>query len=113
MRTAYLLSIGLLAAPAICQKATDAAAEQILHKAYWVERVERDTEKAASLYQKFLATAPNHAQAPRAAVYALALLQRGEDEIDVVVRLPERLRTKTADIEGLLIRAPSGALVPF
>lgn len=40
-------------------------------------------------------------------------LQRGEDEIDVVVRFPERLRTKTADIESLLIRAPSGALVPF
>jgi len=40
-------------------------------------------------------------------------LQRGEDEIDVVVRFPNNLRTRTADIEALLIRAPTGALVPF
>ncbi len=40
-------------------------------------------------------------------------LQRGEDEIDVVVRFPRSLRTKTADIEALLIRSPSGAQVPF
>ncbi|MDY0004524.1 MAG: efflux RND transporter permease subunit [Polyangia bacterium] len=40
-------------------------------------------------------------------------LQRGEDEIDVVVRFPDDLRQKTLDVESLLIRAPSGAMVPF
>lgn len=40
-------------------------------------------------------------------------LQRGEDEIDVVVRFPKALRTKTSDIEALLIRSPTGAMVPF
>jgi len=40
-------------------------------------------------------------------------LQRGEDEIDVVVRFPHSLRTRTADIEALLIRSPTGAHVPF
>ena len=42
-----------------------------------------------------------------------AKLQRGEDEIDVVVRLPERLRHRHADVEALLIRAPGGGMVPF
>ncbi len=40
-------------------------------------------------------------------------LQRGEDEIDVMVRFPDRLRRSTADIEALLIRTPTGAMVPF
>ncbi len=40
-------------------------------------------------------------------------LQRGEDEIDVVVRFPDSLRTRTSDIEALNIRTPTGALVPF
>lgn len=40
-------------------------------------------------------------------------IQRGEDEIDVVVRFPDDQRQRLSDIESLLIRAPSGAMVPF
>lgn len=40
-------------------------------------------------------------------------MQRGEDEIDVVVRFPDRLRHTTADVESLLLRSPTGGLVPF
>ncbi len=40
-------------------------------------------------------------------------LQRGEDEIDVVVRFPADFRRRTSDIESMSFRAPSGALVPF
>ncbi|MFH2006946.1 MAG: efflux RND transporter permease subunit [bacterium] len=42
-----------------------------------------------------------------------AKLQRGEDEIEVVVRLPDRLRHEAREVEALLIQSPRGGAVPF
>ena len=39
--------------------------------------------------------------------------QRGNDEIKVVVRLPERERSRLYDLEQLLIRTPDGGYVPL
>lgn len=39
--------------------------------------------------------------------------QRGQDELKVMVRLPERERRSEADIESLVLRTPSGQEIPF
>ena len=40
-------------------------------------------------------------------------VQRGRDDIRVMVRYPEDERTSTADIENMRIRLPSGSEIPF
>ena len=40
-------------------------------------------------------------------------IQRGRDEVSVVVRYPEEERNSLGDIESMLIRTPSGENVPF
>lgn len=40
-------------------------------------------------------------------------IQRGRDEVSVVVRYPEEERNSLGDIEAMLIRTPSGKNVPF
>jgi multidrug efflux pump subunit AcrB len=40
-------------------------------------------------------------------------LQRGEDEVQVFVRLPENERQAITDLEGYRIRTPNGAFVPL
>ncbi|HRE92415.1 MAG TPA: efflux RND transporter permease subunit, partial [Myxococcota bacterium] len=39
--------------------------------------------------------------------------QRGQDELKVMVRLPEAERKSEADIESLVLRTPSGQEIPF
>ncbi len=51
----------------------------------------------------------------RSAFYGAEALrqQRGNDEVKVLVRLPEQERTRLYDLEQLLIRTPAGGYVPL
>lgn len=51
----------------------------------------------------------------RSAFYGAEALrqQRGQDELKVMVRLPERERKSEADIETLVLRTPTGQEIPF
>jgi hypothetical protein len=89
--TPLAFAVSLLIQPAFAQdvtaveKATDSAkkttasetrAERMLHRAYWLDRVEKKRSEALVLYKSFLAAAPKHEAAPRAAAYALVLVRR-------------------------------------
>ena len=81
--TPLAFAVSLLIQPAFAQdvtaveKATDSAktatasearAERMLHRAYWLDRVEKKRSEALVLYKSFLVAAPKHEAAPRAAV---------------------------------------------
>jgi hypothetical protein len=89
--TALAFAVSVMIQPAFAQdvtaveKATDSAkkttasearAERMLHRAYWLDRVEKKRSEALVLYKSFLAAAPKHEAAPRAAAYALVLVRR-------------------------------------
>ena len=60
-------------------------------------------------------TASDLARQVRAAFYGAEALrvQRGRDEVKVLVRLPEAERRSSFHIEELLLRTPAGAEIPI
>ncbi|MCC6670698.1 MAG: hypothetical protein IT458_06540 [Planctomycetes bacterium] len=62
-------------APA-AQVQASAEAENLLFRAFWLDRSERRAPEAIELYKKFLEQAPNHRHASTAAGYTLNLLNR-------------------------------------
>ena len=82
--TPLVFAVSVLIPTAFAQDATEvvkttadvAMADQLLHRAYWLDRVEKKRTEALVLYKSFRAAAPNHEAAPRAAAYALELVRR-------------------------------------
>ena len=74
-------------------------------------RIVVDREKA-SLLQLSTAEISEMAKAAISGT-KLGVYREGEDEYDIVARMPEERRTAVADIENLLIPAPDGSPVPL
>ena len=74
-------------------------------------RILVDREKA-SLLQLSTAEISEMAKAAISGT-KLGVYREGEDEYDIVARMPEQRRTSVADIENLLIPAPDGSPVPL
>lgn len=79
MKIPFASALLALALPAFAQEpAANTAPENLFYKAFWLERGSdtRDPAQAMVLYEKFLAAAPDHELAPKAATFQFELLTR-------------------------------------
>jgi tetratricopeptide (TPR) repeat protein len=81
MKSRLACALFALALPLMAQeKAQSADAENVFYKAFYLERGERNADAALDLYTKFLAMAPDHRLARKAAEQSLAILRAGGKE---------------------------------
>lgn len=115
-----LTTLAFLSLPLVAQEGSDTPkpikaeqpaaneAENVLFRAFWLDRNERRFAEAVELYKSFLEKAPNHRYAGRAANYALQLLNRnGKPEEADAFKTKYAAILKTADIKGPEDAAPA------
>lgn len=76
MKIRFASALLALALPVLAQDPAAAQAENMFYKAFWLEKGPRDFAGAMSLYEQFLAKAPEHALAKEAAKQQFNLLHK-------------------------------------
>jgi len=109
MKTRFASALFALALPLLAQQEPAAApAENLFYKAYWLEKGERNFAEAMTLYDQFLAQAPEHRLAKFAATNQFELLTRAgkTKDADAFAKKYEKLLGSVAT--GAPARAEGG-----